>query len=174
MSLLIPKITTQERFPWGEDLTEKNMGMLAVMLSDPKLLWQLHDQAEKAVYLYERTHRALRTAASQLPGEDTNQIASIFNRGIAIYEAMCVLANPTAEHTGRHQIWYIEANAGNVEEAKGPAWTQALQDAEEELRTKQPRAWQVVCEATERSYPGLGHYGLYGAGIARELELAAI
>ena len=174
MSLLIPKITPQERFPWGEDLTEENVNSLAVMLSDLTLLRNIHTEAEGAVYFYERTHRALRAAATQLPGEDVNQIARIFNHGVAIYEAMCVMANPVAEHTQRHQPLYVEANARNVSRANGTAWAEALQSAEEELRTKQPGAWEVVREAIERFYPGLGHYGLYGAGIARELELAAI
>ena len=171
MSLLVSRITPQERFPWDEDLTDENVSRLTVMLSDLDTLRASHLQAERVTFFYRETHDALRTTATRLPGQNPIH-ARIFSHGVAIYEAMRMLANPAGMAVHNREI--VGINARNVARAEGQGLMDALQNAEAGLRTERPGAWEVVREAVERFYPNLGHHALYGAGMVRELELAAI
>lgn len=162
---LLPGIVPQETFP-RVDVTADNAQLLSLLLANRDMRLSMHDAAESH-WLYQSTHQAIWHASQQLAHPDQTQA---LNHGVITYEAMAALLRPcmpvdrlTAERTGIV--------------AAGPKKTidivSALESAGKQF-SNMPNTASVVGETAEYAYPLLGAYAVYGAALARQMELEAV
>lgn len=163
---LLTGITPQEDFP-QKDLTADNADLLSVMLANRDMRVIGHDQAER-IWFYWTAHRAMMQAGCHL--DDADRIGA-FSHGITTYEAIGILMRPTvsledvmdAEHVGP-----VGLSVGGLNDLLG-----LFEQAEDGFRAM-PNTAAVVNETAEYAYPHMGSYAIYGAALARALELEVV
>lgn len=162
---LIVGITPQKEFPL-EDLSADNASMLSLLLANQEIRTFGHDQAER-FWLYWAGHRAMLAAGKHLDNADR---VGAFSHGIATYEAIGLLLRPTisAEGLSAEHVGPVGLNVDGVN-----ALFTLFEEAGEGFKAM-PNTAGVVAETAEYAYPQLGSYAVYGAALARQLELEVV
>jgi hypothetical protein len=163
---LLTGITPQEGFP-HEDLTADNADLLSLMLANKGVRVTGHEQAE-GFWFYWAAHRAMLEAGRHL---DSAERVAAFNHGITTYEAIGILMRPTVdlgEIMDAERIGPVGLNVGDLNDLFG-----LFEQAEDGFKAM-PNTAGVVNETAEYAYPHMGSYAIYGAALARALEIEVV
>jgi hypothetical protein len=162
---LITGLESQTAFP-HKDISGKNAGMLSVLLSNREVVDEAHVQVSANVRLYQLSHPAVRDAGRRFEHIASREAA--FELGIKAYEVMALFLQPQLpqynfEDAVAQTSWLALSDLSDV--------ANYIQTACERFRTEQANVCEVVTDATERFYQGMGDYAIYGAAVARQFEL---
>lgn len=163
MAGLIKGFDTNPNFPL-EDISEQSVDILAMMLSSPELLTNLHNLAERDVRLYRLGHSAITGKISECIDPSVARAASV---GVAVYESMSNLVRQNHENIGFGGILRLK-----LYERMTPDETLLhLEACEGPFRRHLPGAAEVVREAATSILDHDIEYAVLGAAAARQLDL---
>jgi hypothetical protein len=163
MSKLIG-IPSQEDFP-RRDISEDTAQILGLLLANQQARLSGHESVD-SIELYFNAHRLILTAGQRIPNLSHR---GAFNHGIVTYELVAAMVRPmvTYEDLTVPKIGLVPVGLEGTND-----FLRVLEEAGEKFGDM-PNTASVVNETVEYVYPGLGMYAVYGAAMARQVELAA-
>lgn len=158
-------VTLQRSFPY-EDITSANAEILGLLLANRTIRLSGHSSAETFPF-YVSSHRVILDASKQL--SEPVYIQAL-NHGVMTYEVIATMLRPSLflDDLSASRSGLVALDRKAIGGFLG-----LLERAAEQFESM-PNTAHVVTETAEYVYPDLGAYAVYGAALARQMELAVM
>lgn len=166
---LIPGLEPQPSFP-KKDITDKNAGMLELLLANEEIVLIGHEASEKLSWVFKVGHPAIVRGAGRIH-DDSRKLAAV-DRGVAIFETATTMLTsnpPDMDWSTVNTNGVALATAFNSRNLEAYADT-AMHNFTENM----PLTREVVEKSAARFFPYFTTYAALGAALARQFELDAV